>query len=67
MPKISLEGSRDLDRSENVDFSEISQDEANLDHAKNDDLKLDKATELTKTPEEMTNPINGDSPRRELE
>lgn len=57
---------------ENTD-SKISQDkviatlQANLDHAENDDLKLDKTIDLANTPEEVTNPINGDSPRRALE
>ncbi|MCA6572121.1 MAG: hypothetical protein IM549_02430 [Pseudanabaena sp. M53BS1SP1A06MG] len=57
---------------ENADSEEISEEEAiatlqeKLD-LENEDLSLDEGDELTNTPEEETNPINGDSPRRALE
>jgi len=70
LPKISLEGSRDLDRSENVDFSEISEEEAiatlqaSLD---SDNLKAYQEVNDTKSPEEVEKPDGGDSSRRCLE
>lgn len=73
--KISLERSRDLDRSDHDDFSKNSQFPRHLeaiasccDQAiEKCDLKPVEQLGLTKTHEEVTNPIAGDPFRRSLE
>lgn len=73
--KISLEGSRDLDRSENVDFLKNSQFPKHLDAiasctdeaVEKCDLKPVDESKDRIPPVKAINPIDGDSPRRALE
>jgi len=73
--KISLERSRDQDRSDDFDFSKNSQFPKHLEAiascvdevVENCDLKPVEETEGTKSPKKAISPIAVDSPRRALE